>query len=58
MFLKSRKYFSVSFETFAVQSLDFYIRLPGRPVSDHVLINRASKERALHQVIKYSPGAI
>ena len=24
------------------------------PVSDDVLINRASKERALHQVIKYS----
>ena len=23
-------------------------------VSDHVLINRASKERALHQVIKHS----
>ena len=27
-------------------------------VSDHVLINRASKERALHQAIKYSPDAI
>ena len=31
----------------------FYRRLLG-PVSDHVLINRASKERALHQVIKRS----
>ena len=28
------------------------------PVSDHVLINRESKERALHQVIKYSASAI
>ena len=28
------------------------------PVSDNVLINWVSKGRALHQVIKYSPGAI
>ena len=28
------------------------------PVSDQVLINRVSKGRALHQVIKYSSGAI
>ena len=28
------------------------------PVSDHVLINGGSKERALHQAIKYSHGAI
>ena len=28
------------------------------PVSDHVLINRVSKERTLHQVIKCSPGAV
>ena len=36
-----------------MQSLDFYSRLLG-PVSDHdlsLLINRVSKERALHQVI-------
>ena len=34
------------------QSLGFYRRLLG-PVSDHVLINRASRERALRQVITY-----
>ena len=28
----------------------------GHDVSDHVLINRASKERALHQLFKYSRG--
>ena len=39
------------------QSSDFYRRLLG-PVLYHVLINRASKERALHQVIKYSHGTI
>ena len=35
----------------------FYGRLLG-PVSDHVLINRTSKERTLHQVIKYCHGTI
>ena len=35
-----------------------FYRLPPAPVSDHVLINRASKERALHQVIKYSHRTI
>ena len=39
------------------QSSGFYRHLLG-PVSDHVLINRASKWRALHQVIKYSCGTI
>ena len=39
------------------QRSGLYRRLLG-PVSDHVLINRVSKERALHQVIKYSHGAI
>ena len=34
------------------QSSGFYRRILG-PVSDHVLINRASKELALYQVIKY-----
>ena len=37
------------------QRFDQIWRLLG-PVSDHVLINRASKERALYQVIKYSHG--
>ena len=40
-----------------MQSLGFYSRLLG-PVSDHVLINRASKERAFHRVILYSSGTI
>ena len=39
------------------QSSDSYGRLLG-PVSDHVLKNRASKGRALHQVIKYSPDTV
>ena len=38
-------------------SLGFYSRLLG-PVSDHDLINRVSKERALDPVMKYSHGAI
>ena len=40
-----------------MQSLDFCGRLL-ESVSEHVLINRTSKRRALDQVIKYSPGAI
>ena len=40
-----------------MQSLGFHSCLL-RPVSDHFLINRVSKEGALHQVIKYSPGVI
>ena len=39
------------------QSSGFYRHLLG-PVSDHVLINRASKEPALHKVIKYSHGSV
>ena len=39
------------------QSSGFFWRLLG-PVSDRVLINRASMERALHQVTKHSYGAI
>ena len=40
-----------------MQSLGLYSRLL-KPVSDHVLTDRVSKEQALHQVIKYSSGAI
>ena len=40
-----------------MQCLGFYSHLLG-PVSNHVLINCVSKEPALHQEIKYSPGAI
>ena len=40
-----------------MHGLGFYRRLLG-PVSDHILIHRVSKERALHQVIKYSHGTI
>ena len=36
-----------------MQSLRFYSLLLG-PVSDHVLINRVRKGRALHHVVKYS----
>ena len=39
------------------ESLGFCSRLLG-PLSDRVWINRVSKGRALHQIIKYSPGAI
>ena len=39
------------------QSSGLYRSLLG-PVSDNVLKNRASTERALHQVIKYSHCAI
>ena len=40
-----------------MQSSGFCWRLLG-PVSDNVLINRVSKERALHQAIKYPSCAI
>ena len=40
-----------------MQRSGFYNPLLG-PVSDHGLKSRVSKGRALHQVIKYSPGAI
>ena len=52
-------YSTVQYSTFIRrrQSSGFYRRHLG-PVSDNVLKNRASKERALHQVLKCSNGAV
>ena len=39
-----------------MQSYGFYSRLLG-PISNHILINRISKDQTLQQEIWYSPGA-
>ena len=57
IFRVRRPFFDLTWFIRRRQSSGFYRRLQG-PVSDHVLINRASKERALHHVIKYSQGTI